>query len=1089
MILKNKKAISIAMVGVILIQISYPLMNNVEILAQEILPETFDVSKRQEAPEEINQASNESVSFEKSREINNEKEIDKEESNEEEINKIKTKEVTPQGNKKTNDSPAEEKEIEETDTTVVSENIEAKNKANSIEGFKEYIKNEITSEEEYLLNVDFKNITNMDIEIMSNIYDRIKSKGLIQEYLSNINGEWTPGDPITDLIDHNFSQGSWDTNLVFGTKFYQGQEFPNYSDGKYYVYRDPNTALGEGVSQYDLSGFYTGDVGPNQPEPTNGSAPYRGQLCPYLKDESPEQPENKTRTTLAPDGIEIGNCDYVSNTTNVFYRGTNGTESYDKNMFGLKITGRVETEPYKVTAVDVEKPDGSGAGGFQKLDQYGDYKFHFRAEPVIKDNTVLAMMPDVDFTGVNNVDDLLDLPPEDLQAVWFWLLLDQFGIIDIASGSTVNIDVLRTSLAIPGDATVEVVDDKQLFSINDIRVNEMFAPQSDAQLVNLANYTFIEPEHFVDREGVDHVGDVYNKNNSDYIVDLEGTGYDYANPRVGTYNIPVTAISPTTGFEQTRVITLDVTNYGYGESRTGELLTSTPITVDTNEGIYDALLKANPITIKYKNGVLDTVIDETLDENFSNLSIIETDNREVPGELSTPSGRHFYRIASNHDGLFYESVIEVQKTWDKTPITDEITIESIDDLTLQTRYDFDPVVSSNSHAYNSHGDEEELDVRTTQGLTEIDTTGKKVRQYVLESENEEAYGVKLINMNVIDVEEGQMPLIAARDANVRSVSTPKTEDELLELMAVKALDIDGTDITDQIKVFNLGEFEYGDKKLNGTPYKITLGVTSPLTGITVTQTKDLYIIGNDESVPRVELTGNNPIYVKAGDGTTAKDITNIISPNVVVTLNHNFFDASDAKVTLLDNDAYNNNQVGSYYFLYDGIYNENKSDVDPMSAQNIFEVIVSDDVKVTQAAIAIEAPENTKLVVGDSFDAIAGVSAASIVDGDITSSVEVLQNEVNTSEAGTYGVTYYVKDTEDKEAYKTVEVQVYDTEEELNNSKDRESNEVGTNISTNNKDEEGFNSEMRLVNTAKTNIFSIVYFIFLALGTAFVFKK
>ncbi|WP_241434067.1 immunoglobulin-like domain-containing protein, partial [Listeria riparia] len=66
------------------------------------------------------------------------------------------------------------------------------------------------------------------------------------------------------------------------------------------------------------------------------------------------------------------------------------------------------------------------------------------------------------------------------------------------------------------------------------------------------------------------------------------------------------------------------------------------------------------------------------------------------------------------------------------------------------------------------------------------------------------------------------------------------------------------------------------------------------------------------------------------------------------------------------------------------------------------------------------------LTVGDSFDPKAGVTANDNKDGDITSKIQVTSNNVDTSKAGTYNVTYSVTDAAGNTATKTITVTVND---------------------------------------------------------------
>ena len=62
--------------------------------------------------------------------------------------------------------------------------------------------------------------------------------------------------------------------------------------------------------------------------------------------------------------------------------------------------------------------------------------------------------------------------------------------------------------------------------------------------------------------------------------------------------------------------------------------------------------------------------------------------------------------------------------------------------------------------------------------------------------------------------------------------------------------------------------------------------------------------------------------------------------------------------------------------------------------------------------------------VGDKFNPLDGVSAKSGDGEDLTNKIEISDNEVNVDKAGTYKVSYHVKDSNGKEASKTITVTV-----------------------------------------------------------------
>lgn len=82
--------------------------------------------------------------------------------------------------------------------------------------------------------------------------------------------------------------------------------------------------------------------------------------------------------------------------------------------------------------------------------------------------------------------------------------------------------------------------------------------------------------------------------------------------------------------------------------------------------------------------------------------------------------------------------------------------------------------------------------------------------------------------------------------------------------------------------------------------------------------------------------------------------------------------------------------------------------------------------------------EDKTLTVGDKFDAKDGVTATDAEDGDITDKVEVISNNVDTSKAGIYEVTYQVTDSQGASVTKTITVTVRETDPQNPTTDDNE---------------------------------------------------
>ena len=70
---------------------------------------------------------------------------------------------------------------------------------------------------------------------------------------------------------------------------------------------------------------------------------------------------------------------------------------------------------------------------------------------------------------------------------------------------------------------------------------------------------------------------------------------------------------------------------------------------------------------------------------------------------------------------------------------------------------------------------------------------------------------------------------------------------------------------------------------------------------------------------------------------------------------------------------------------------------------------------------------NQVIVVGRTFDPMAGVSANDVEDGDLTSSIQITKNTVDTGKAGNYVVVYSVKDSSNNIVEKQINVEVIAT--------------------------------------------------------------
>ncbi|EAD4839151.1 DUF5011 domain-containing protein [Listeria monocytogenes] len=147
--------------------------------------------------------------------------------------------------------------------------------------------------------------------------------------------------------------------------------------------------------------------------------------------------------------------------------------------------------------------------------------------------------------------------------------------------------------------------------------------------------------------------------------------------------------------------------------------------------------------------------------------------------------------------------------------------------------------------------------------------------------------------------------------------------------------------------------------------------------------------------------------------------------------------------------------------------------------------------KVTERTITIEvvndAPVlhvvNRELSVGDTFDPLENASAYDTEDGDISSHIQVTENNVNNQVPGTYSVTYKVTDSFGKSTTETIQVQVVNDKPAISAS-DKELN-VGDvfdpldGVRANDKQDGDLTSVIRVqandVDTTKAGIYHVTY--------------
>ena len=247
------------------------------------------------------------------------------------------------------------------------------------------------------------------------------------------------------------------------------------------------------------------------------------------------------------------------------------------------------------------------------------------------------------------------------------------------------------------------------------------------------------------------------------------------------------------------------------------------------------------------------------------------------------------------------------------------------------------------------------------------------------------------------------PVIQATD------KTLTVGDEFDPLADVTAEDEEDGDITDKIEIL---ENEVDTTKPG--KYEVTYKVTDSGGASYV---KTIKVTVN----PKMEPINAAPI-IKAEDKTLT--VGDTFDPKADVTAT----DAEDGnltdKIEILKNEV-DTTKPGKYEVTY------KVTDCKGASYTKSITVTVNPKMEVLNAIPTIKA-EDKKITVGDTFDPKADVTAEDVEDGNLTDKIEVLKNEVDTTKAGKYEVTYKVTDSKGASRTKTITVTVNPKMEPLN---------------------------------------------------------
>jgi len=241
-----------------------------------------------------------------------------------------------------------------------------------------------------------------------------------------------------------------------------------------------------------------------------------------------------------------------------------------------------------------------------------------------------------------------------------------------------------------------------------------------------------------------------------------------------------------------------------------------------------------------------------------------------------------------------------------------------------------------------------------------------------------------------------IPTISASD---KTLTVGDTFDPLKDVLAT---DKEDGDLTKEIEIL---KNEVNTSKAG--VYEVTYKVTDSKGASSI---KTIYVTVN----PKMEELNRIPT-ISASDKTLT--VGDTFDPLKDVTAR----DKEDGDIPLKEENVIKNEVNTSKAGVYEVTYKV----TDSKGASSIKTIYVTVNPKMEELnrIPTISASDKT-LTVGDTFDPLKDVTATDKEDGDLTKEIEILKNEVNTSKAGVYEVTYKVTDSKGASSIKTIKVTV-----------------------------------------------------------------
>ena len=451
-------------------------------------------------------------------------------------------------------------------------------------------------------------------------------------------------------------------------------------------------------------------------------------------------------------------------------------------------------------------------------------------------------------------------------------------------------------------------------------------------------------------------------------------------------------------YKLTYTVTLDADNTEFVEGEWYPLNGKTYITILDGEKVYFPIPAGQGMKTRYTVTYTDGVENEELFEDQITTNLVYGD--KTPDFNGTPE-----RIGYFFDGWTPQKndtvtgSITYTATWvKKTEVLNVIPTINANDKTLTVGDTFDPL--DGVLANDKEDGDLTVKVEVLSNSVDTSTAGTyEVTYKVTDSQGASATKTISVVVNPKMEKLNEVPSISASD---KTLTVGDTFD-LLD--GVLANDKEDGDLTVKVEVLSNSV----DTSTAGT-YEVTYKVTDSQ-GASATKTISVVVNPKMEKLNEVPSISANDKTLTVGD---------TFDPLDGVLANDKEDGELTAKVKVLSNNV-DTSTAGTYEVTY------KVTDSQGASATKTISVVVNPKMEKLNEVPSISASDKT-LTVGDTFDPLDGVSASDKEDGELTAKVKVLSNNVDTSKAGIYEVTYKVTDSQGASATKTISVTVKEKE-------------------------------------------------------------